>query len=208
MRMIAARPIPPHSCAAVFFLNVISTIFYEYMKPTLLNPKMVYSAYFKARVQQGEHGALGATDPLPVQPDRVPSMEEVWLDATLGPDGKAGEREQPAKAKQRRSQGPKGKREGAEQVGSPGQREAKPSHARPATRSQATRSQATLGAKAGKSKGEGKADISGATKRSDAEQAKAKAKRTKRRRRSEGGAAERGAENRLLLDRARQRSPA
>ena len=131
VRMIAARPIPPHSCAAVFFLNVISTMLYEYMKPTLVNPKMVYSAYFKARVQQGEHGALGATDHLPVQPDRVPSMEEVWLDATLGPDGKAGEREQPAKAKQRRSQGPKGKREGAEQVGSPGESPAKQSHAQP-----------------------------------------------------------------------------
>ena len=24
VRMIAARPIPPHSCAAVFFLNIIS----------------------------------------------------------------------------------------------------------------------------------------------------------------------------------------
>ena len=67
VRMIAARPIPSHSCAAVFFLNVISTILYEYMKPTLLNPEMVYSACYKARVQQGE-------------------------------------------AKQRRSQGPKGKR--------------------------------------------------------------------------------------------------
>ena len=129
---------------------------YEYMKPTLVNPKMVYSAYFKARVQQGEHGALGATDPLPVQPDRVPSMEEVWLDATLGPDGKAGEREQPAKAKQRRSQGPKGKREGAEQVGSPGQREAKPSHARPATRSQshAKPSHASSEGKEGEGEGE------------------------------------------------------